>query len=204
MKGSMTKTSGVRRILVPVDFSDASRHAAAVAFGLARQLGAGVRCVAVIDVADLRIAMRAGLHDFETNRELQADVHRWIADQFDTITAECGLDVEREVRRGIPEQEILDSVRQYEPDLIVMGSSGITRRLPLGSRTRTVMRATEVPVLVVRAPEKSSKASVEAGSATATIAHRFSPAIDPLDFHWLGSPAPARPFRAPASPRRVT
>jgi len=145
--------SVIRRILVPVDFSAASLHAASFAFALARQLGAGIRCTTVVDVLDLRIAMRAGLDDFETNADLQRQVREWIDGEFEKLTAKAGLDVQREVRWGIPEQEILKTVRRFKPDLIVMGSIGIARRLPLGSRTRAVMRGTLVPVLVVRPPE---------------------------------------------------
>jgi nucleotide-binding universal stress UspA family protein len=140
----------IRRILVPVDFSTASLQAASCAFAIARQLGAEVRCTTVVDVSDLRVAMHAGLHDFETSVQLQRQVRKWISEQFETLTTDAGIEVEREVRRGIPELEILKAIARFNPDLIVMGSTGIARRLPLGSRTRAVMRGTLVPVLTVR------------------------------------------------------
>ena len=154
-KGSSTAPSVIRRILVPVDFSDESRHAASFGFTLARQLGCDICCMTVVDVLDLRIAMRAGLHDFETNDDLQRQVRRWIDGEFDKLTATAGVEVEREVRGGIPEHEILASVRRYEPDIIIMGSTGIARRFPLGSRTGYVMRETTVPVLVIRSAERA-------------------------------------------------
>src|ERR1051325_251081 len=147
-KGSRDRPITVRRILLPVDFSAASLQAAS--FALARQLGCAVRCTTVVDVFDLRIAMRAGLHDFETNADLRRQVLRWIDGELDKLTAIAGMRVQREVRRGIPEQEILESVRRYKPDIIVMGSIGMARRFPLGSRTRFVMGHTAVPVLVIR------------------------------------------------------
>jgi nucleotide-binding universal stress UspA family protein len=128
-KRSRTPQTTVRRILVPVDFFAASLHAASFAFALARQLGCEVRCTTVVDVLDLRIAMRAGLHDFETNADLRRQVGRWINGEFGKLTAIAGMDVQREVRRGVPEHEILKSVRK--PDIIVMGSIGIARRFPL-------------------------------------------------------------------------
>jgi nucleotide-binding universal stress UspA family protein len=140
----------IARILVPIDFSAASLHAASFAFVLGRQLGCEVRCTTVVDVLDLRIAMSAGLHDFETNADLQRQVSKWIDGEFDKLTASAGVEVQREVRRGVPEEEILKSVRRYKPDLIVMGSVGIARRFPLGSRTAAIMRETLVPVLVIR------------------------------------------------------
>lgn len=147
---SPIKPSVVRRILAPVDFSAASLRAASFAFALARQLGAEVRCTTVIDVLDLHIAVRAGLPEFETNADLKRQVRDWIHKEFAALTATTDVNVQLEVRRGIPEDEILKAARRYKPDLIVMGSNGIARRLPLGSRTRAVMRGTLVPVLIVR------------------------------------------------------
>jgi nucleotide-binding universal stress UspA family protein len=152
-KRSTTAAGSIRRILVPVDFSAASLQAAAYAFALARQLGAEVRCTTVVDVSDLRVAMQAGLHDFDTSSALQRQVRKWIGGEFDRLTADAGVEVQRDVRRGIPELEILEAIGRYKPDLIVMGSTGIARRLPLGSRTRAVMRGTLVPVLTVRPRE---------------------------------------------------
>lgn len=146
----------IARILVPVDFSATSLHAAQFAFVLARQLGCEVRCTTVIDVLDLRIAMRAGLHDFETNEDLQQKVGQWIDGEFDKLAATAGVTMQREVRRGVPEDEILKTVARYKPDLIVMGSAGVTNRFPIGSRTSAMMRETMVPVLVIRRPGQAS------------------------------------------------
>ena len=88
-------------------------------------------------------------------------MRRWIDGEFDKLTAIAGMGVQREVRRGIPEQEILKSVRRYKPDLIVMGSIGIARRFPIGSRTRFVMRGTTVPVLVIRPADDHRDAIAE-------------------------------------------
>jgi nucleotide-binding universal stress UspA family protein len=54
---------------------------------------------------------------------LQRQVRGWIGEEFDKITATAGVEVQREVRRGVPEHEILKSVRRYKPDLIVNVSS---------------------------------------------------------------------------------
>jgi nucleotide-binding universal stress UspA family protein len=140
----------VTRVLIPVDFSAASLSAAAFGLDLARQLGAAVRCTTVIDVLDLHVAMRTGLDGFETNADLQRQVGKWIDDEFEKLAVTSGVAFDREVRRGVPETEILAAVRRYAPDLVVMGSTGIARRLPLGSRAAAVMRGTIVPVLVVR------------------------------------------------------
>jgi nucleotide-binding universal stress UspA family protein len=140
----------IKRILLPVDFSETSQRAARWGIDLASQLAAEVLVVIVLDVGDLRVAMDAGLHSFEDDEDVKKKVHEWIDAEYAKIVPPGTPNVRREVRRGIVEKEIVTTLTQYQPDLVVMGSVGITRRLPLGSKTEYVMRHTEVPVTVVR------------------------------------------------------
>ena len=62
----------IKRIVVPVDFSEVSIRAARFTVNeLAPQLGAQVVFVVVLEVGDLRVAMSAGLHGFDTDEELR-------------------------------------------------------------------------------------------------------------------------------------
>lgn len=139
----------ITRILVPVDFSPASFRGAAVAVDLARQLGARVRMVTVLDVGDLRVAMKSRLHGFTNDAGVRKAVRRWVEEQFARIEIPKGVHATRAVRRGIVEKEISAAIRSYRPQLVVMGSAGMTRRLPIGSKTDYVIRNSSVPVLVV-------------------------------------------------------
>lgn len=156
MKRTSTTTVAVKRILVPIDFSSASQRAATLAFALARQLGAQVRCMTVVNVLELPAALRASLRDIQTAADLERGIRTWLKGAFAKLTGGAGIEVDRRVRRGITEEEILKEVRRYKPDFIVMGSNGIARRFPIGSRTRAVMRTTTVPVLVVRPVDRAS------------------------------------------------
>ncbi|RDZ98554.1 universal stress protein, partial [Haloferax sp. Atlit-6N] len=63
-----------------------------------------------------------------------------------------GVDVERDVVMGIPQDQILDQIERADADVVVMGThsrSGIDRYL-IGSVTERVMRHASVPVLTVR------------------------------------------------------
>ena len=139
----------IKRILVPVDFSPASFRGAEVALDLARQLGARVRLVTVLDVSDLRVAMKSRLHGFISDAGVQKQVRQWVAAQFARIRVPKGVKVTRSVRRGIVEQELRAAIRSDRPQLIVVGSAGMTRRLPIGSKTDYLIRTAGVPVLVV-------------------------------------------------------
>lgn len=140
----------IKRILLPVDFSKTSQRAAKWGLELASQLAAEALVVIVLDVGDLRVAMDAGLHGFENDEDVKRQVQTWIDAEYAKIVPPGTHNVRREVRRGIVEKEIIETVAQYEPQLIVMGSVGITSRLPVGSKTEYVIRHSEVPVTVIR------------------------------------------------------
>ncbi len=140
----------IKRILIPVDFSKASHEAARWGIDLANQLAAEVLVLSVLDVGDLRVAMKEGLHGFETDEDVRRQVHEWVEAQYAKIIPAGAKNVRRDLRRGMVDHELKNAIAQYEPDLIVMGSVGITRRLPLGSKTEFVMRHSKVPVVIIR------------------------------------------------------
>lgn len=140
----------IERILIPVDFSPASRKAAKWGIDLASQLKVEALIVSVLEVGDLRVAMNAGLHGFETDDDVKRQVDEWVTSQYAQIVPKGAKNVRTDVRRGIAEQQIVEAIAQYRASLVVMGSSGVTRRLPLGSKTEHVMRHCDVPVVVIR------------------------------------------------------
>jgi nucleotide-binding universal stress UspA family protein len=141
----------IKRILVPIDFSDMSRRAAHYAISeLAPQLGADVVLVTVLEVSDLRTAMRAGLHGFDTDEEVRRQVHDWVEAQFAMLESHGPVSVQRDIRRGLPDRELVAAIREHKPDLIVMGAAGMGRRDPIGSKTEHLIRQVDVPVLLIR------------------------------------------------------
>lgn len=137
----------IRRIVVPVDFSDASIRAAHYAVSELAPLGAEVVLVTVLEISDLRVAMSAGLHGFETDDELHAQVEQWLEKEF----AKCPATARRDIRRGIVEREIVEAIQEHDADLVVMGAVGIARRIPIGSKAEYVLRHVDVPLLLVKA-----------------------------------------------------
>jgi nucleotide-binding universal stress UspA family protein len=141
----------VKRILCPIDFSDAGCHAAEyTAKELAPQLHAEIVWLSVLEPTDIRVALDAGLYGFENDDSLHRQVEEWIDQQFARIDPGGGVPTRRDIRRGIPEREILDAIREHTPDLIVMGSTGIAKRLPIGRKAEYVLRHSDVPVLLVK------------------------------------------------------
>jgi nucleotide-binding universal stress UspA family protein len=136
----------IRRIVVPIDFSEASTRAAHYAVSELAPLGAEVVLVTVLEVSDLRVAMHAGLHGFDNDDELHEQVVEWLEEQFERLPATA----RREIRRGIVEREIVEAIHDHDADLVVMGAAGIARRIPIGSKAEYVLRHVDVPLLLVK------------------------------------------------------
>lgn len=141
----------IKRIVVPVDFSPNSCAAARYAVEeLAPQLDAEVTFVTVLEVGDLRVAMSAGLHGFENDEDVRRQVDEWIEQQFARIASVTdAVKAKRDVRRGIPEREILDAIRGHQADLVVMGSHGMGARAPMGTKAEHVLKHGRVPLMLI-------------------------------------------------------
>lgn len=144
----------IKRILIPVDFSEDSRKAASWGNELAEQLAAEVLLVTVLDVGDLRVAMDAGLHGFETSEDLKRQVQKWIDDQYAKIIPPNAKNVRREIRRGIVEKEIVAAIRVYGADMVVMGVRGFGAKGLIGGKVKYLLEHCPVPVVLMTSGDK--------------------------------------------------
>jgi nucleotide-binding universal stress UspA family protein len=132
-------------ILVPVDLSDASERALAHADQLAGFLDDEIIVLVVIDEAMVG-AFRA-LAESENTTERLA-----IKSQVDGVaqTVKAPVRVEVIEKTGVA-QTIIDSANDHECRLIVMASRGRSgvQRWMLGSVAEKVVRASDVPVMIV-------------------------------------------------------
>jgi nucleotide-binding universal stress UspA family protein len=85
--------------------------------------------------------------------ELEAAITSDMEGYLSQVTA-AGLAGEIVVVHGTPSQEILDTAKRYQVDLIVMGTHGRTGlpHILLGSVAEKVVRLAPCPVLVARHP----------------------------------------------------
>jgi nucleotide-binding universal stress UspA family protein len=141
----------IRRILCPVDLSDASRHAIANAVVLGRWYGATITALhvwnpIVIPSTDFTLVGPIPPSTFTPGEleDVRAQVARWMA------TAQ-GVDVEVLVQNGQPARQILQTAEALPADLIVMGTHGHGgfEHLVLGSVAEKVVRRATGPVLTV-------------------------------------------------------
>ncbi|WP_394741924.1 universal stress protein [Natronococcus roseus] len=145
------------RILVPTDGSEYAEDAAERAFDLAETTDAAVHVVCVVEQGPLGSVRLPG------DDASAADAFAERAEEFVARLAERarerGLEVETEIREGVPVRELLDYADEVDADAVVMGTRGRggVSRMMLGSVTDGVIREGDVDVLVVGEDQESAR-----------------------------------------------
>ena len=136
------------RVMVAVDDSDPGRWALAVGSNIAAAVGAEVVLVHVINPAVATSAEMPGMVAELRGRLLRrADVMLAAA----RSAVPDGIQVERVVRQGDAGEEIVAAAREWEADVVVIGTRGRGRLATflLGSTAETVVRQAHCPVVTV-------------------------------------------------------
>ena len=138
----------VRRILLATDLSEASEAAARQAIDMARDLGANLLIVSVIDPA-MRGAPGGRVERMDQRRAVRESA----AQQLVLRGRKAGVPVSFLVWEGEPGPAIVEAAQSEGADLIVVGSHGRGRvgRFLIGSVSDHVIRHATAPVLIVRA-----------------------------------------------------
>jgi len=145
----------VNHILVLVDGTEASFHAADRAIDLARALGARLTALAVVDTETLRqllnvkILVDAEMGEFE--KELEQSARRQLAEVRERALNQKVV-IDEVLITGNVETVVPKEVRNRGVDLIALGSfpsTKVTRDLVARQRQMIIDRAT-CPVLVVK------------------------------------------------------
>jgi nucleotide-binding universal stress UspA family protein len=143
-----TPQRAIRRILLATDLTGTSAGATDQAFELARQLGADLLAVSVIDPGI--VGNRPGEPILRMD---QRRAERELAAQVLVLRGRReGVGVSFLVWEGEPGPSIVDAAVSEQVDLIVVGTHGRNRveRMVLGSVSDHVTRNAPCPVLVVR------------------------------------------------------
>jgi len=143
----------LKRILVPIDFSDCSKKALQYAIPLAKQHQAALSLLYV--VPSVHAAGEYARFDYASfEAELRASGEKELATlAADEVRGEVPAD--RVVRTGSPAAEIIEAAKRVSADLIVISMHGRTglKHVFLGSVSENVVRHAPCPVLVVREHE---------------------------------------------------
>jgi nucleotide-binding universal stress UspA family protein len=137
--------------LVPTDFSAFADQALDYAIRLARTLNARLTLLHVMQPVPMAgVDMGVALPETYL-QELEEAVQGSMEDALARVTA-AGLTGERVVLYGVPFQEIVETAKARQVDIIVMGTHGRTglMHVLLGSVAEKVVRLAPCSVLVVR------------------------------------------------------
>lgn len=144
-----------KRILLATDGSAASDHAATLALSLARTHGASVTALYVVDPYPYLGIGEANPMGFNAYMDAARDAGAQAHARIQAIAGQGGAPVPLECRlvEDVAVVEgVLDTARDVQADLIVIGSHGRTgiARMVLGSVAAKVVAQSHVPVLVTR------------------------------------------------------
>lgn len=142
----------LEHILVAVDGSPPSRHAARFAFSLARQVKAKVTLLTVLPLPTvLPLGPMSGYAILSPG--MSDEMKGQLLGKLDEIAAEAGgVEFERVLETGAIVDTIVEYAQKHAADLIVIGARGLGAgsRLMLGSVSDRVVHAAHCPVTVWR------------------------------------------------------
>lgn len=167
-KGNAAAAFQLKRILVPVDFSDCALKALEYALPFARQFGASILLVHVVQL-HYGGALYGPVDFPDLEKDFQVDSEsRLTALKQQTAEAEEEVTVETRSLSGRPATEIARIAAEEDVDLIVLSTHGYTglKHMFMGSTAEQVVRHAPCPVLVVRQKEHEFVAPERAGGHT--------------------------------------
>jgi nucleotide-binding universal stress UspA family protein len=137
-------------ILVPVDGSALAESAITTALDMARP---GISTIILMQAAEAHTL--PGVDPTDAQVQIVGEAESYLAGVVERLTRQGVANVQTSVWYGPAAPAIVDAVRLWKADLVVMtthGRSGVGR-LVLGSVAESVLRGTTVPILLLRAPK---------------------------------------------------
>jgi nucleotide-binding universal stress UspA family protein len=168
----------IKKILVPVDFSDCSLAGLRYAVRFARTLGARIIILHIIDLGP--VMMTTGYGDYDSAAYVEA-ARRRCGDQMAAFLARVSFDdvpVETSAVAGFCPASIYEIAAKERADLIIMSTHGRTglRHVLLGSVAERTVRYATCPVLVVpsfsHAREEQENCGRRASKSMTRAVHR--------------------------------
>lgn len=140
----------MKKIIVPIDFSNHSEYALKTAAKLAKKYDAEVLALHMLEMSDIMLSASDGLQN-----EKAVYFFKLAEKKFEEFLQKHFLEdvkVTPLVKHFKVFSEVSDVALEHNADLIVMGSHGTTgiKEYFVGSNTERVVRHSDVPVLVVK------------------------------------------------------
>lgn len=133
-------------LLIPTDGSACARRAVEGGLEQAATFGAHVHFLYVLDTN------RGAESDWDLAVEQQEATGERALEDAMAIASEMDVPSEPHLRRGTPHEQICSAAKDYDADIVIMGTcgrSGLERFLRPGSTTQRVIQNTTRPVTVI-------------------------------------------------------
>ena len=159
----------IKKILYATDLSESARYAFGYAADLAAKYKATLTILYVMEklnyTSEVQVSEMVGPKIWEKlKRQKQEYLTQKIQTRVETFCTEMAaihdsyqpLGQNILIERGNPQEVILETSQKMGADLIVMGTHGynILKDALIGGTARKVVRNSEVPVMVIRLPQK--------------------------------------------------
>lgn len=140
----------MKKIIVPIDFSEHSEYALKTAAGLARKYNAEVLALHMLELSDALLT-RTSAHE-QRKAVFFLELAKKRFDEFLEKKYLKDVKLVPIVKHFKVFSEVNDVAKEHDADLIVMGSHGANgfKEFFVGSNTERVVRNAEIPVLVVK------------------------------------------------------
>ncbi len=146
----------IKKILVPIDFSDYSKNALKYAVQFAKQFNAKIYLVYVVEPMIYPADFSMGQVAIPS---ADIDLHSRAEEELKKLSKDIingSLQVEILIKTGKPFVEIIETASANDVDLIIIATHGHTgvEHLLFGSTAEKVVRKAPCPVLTLREPIK--------------------------------------------------
>jgi universal stress protein A len=150
----------LKKILVPVDYSDCSRAAMEYALFLAERFEAEIEVlhVAEVPLGEEHTVVKPDTGEEQLLSELIMQQAAKSETEFLAPFVRATIPIEKSLLKGRPGKVIVEAAADRGADLLVMGTHGRSGfdRLIMGSVTERVLRSAPCPVVVVRPADDES------------------------------------------------
>jgi len=145
----------LKKVLVPTDFSDSARHALTYGISFAKEYGAELVLLHVVE--NLTVGYASDLFPVPMAEVFQ-EISGYAKAELARLGEEArgrGVTVQELVVQGKPSVEIIRFAAENQVDMIVLGThgKGVLDQALFGSTTERVVRRAPCPVLTVRPAE---------------------------------------------------
>ncbi|MGB5419199.1 universal stress protein [Algibacter sp.] len=140
----------MKKIIIPIDFSEHSEYALKTAAKLAKKYDAELLALHMLEMSDIMLTATDGLQTQKAAFFLQLAEQKF--QEFLKKDYLDGIKVTPIIKHYKVFSEVNDVARKNNADLVVMGSHGSSglKEYFVGSNTERVVRNADIPVLVVK------------------------------------------------------